>query len=72
MSLRMIRLTDKIPPPPMPWIDLPMSMLTIPCDAQHIMEPILKSVIARRNIALRPKTSAKAAMGGWKIAEVKR
>jgi hypothetical protein len=72
MSLRIIRLMDMMPPPPMPLIDLPTSMLVIPCERQQMIEPMVKSEIARRKIACRPKTSDRAAMGGWKIAWVKR
>jgi hypothetical protein len=47
-------------------------MLVIPCERQQMIEPMVKSEIARRKIVCRPKTSDRAAMGGWKIAWVKR
>jgi hypothetical protein len=51
MSLKMIKLSDRIPPPPMPLTERPMSMLTIPCDAQQTIDPMVNKMIARRNNA---------------------
>jgi hypothetical protein len=61
-----------MPPPPIPWTDLP-ARRTAGVDATEAMiVPIVKMTRAQRRTGLRPKMWLKEAQLGWKTVDVRR
>lgn len=68
----MIRLTDRMPPPPMPWMVRPASIVAMFLAAQQMIVPSVKRASAVKMMERRPKMSARVVVRGWMMALLRR
>ncbi len=72
MSVMMISVIAMMPPPPVPWMERPTSIIVKFFDTAQTMEPTVKKVRAKRRRGRRPQRWEKATQLGCQTVEVRR